>query len=147
MDLKRIAAGPAEVPSGPVLVAAIRNEIVEGGPMTFARFMEIALYDPARGYYRGAVARPGRAGDFLTAPEASPIFGWKCTTNCRVSNAPRSSPINAMRRGSRPTIAARNVSAPVRRPRAKPRATSASCNSSVAFVACCGASAVRSKIR
>ena len=37
--------------------------------------MEIALYDPARGYYRGAVARPGRAGDFLTAPEASPIFG------------------------------------------------------------------------
>ena len=75
MDLRRIAAGPAEVPSDPVLVAAIRNEIVEGGPMTFARFTEIALYDPARGYYRGAVARPGRAGDFLTAPEASPIFG------------------------------------------------------------------------
>ncbi|HET7473046.1 MAG TPA: SAM-dependent methyltransferase, partial [Candidatus Limnocylindrales bacterium] len=42
---------------------------------TFARFMEIALYDPARGYYRGPVPRPGRAGDFLTAPEASPIFG------------------------------------------------------------------------
>ncbi|MBA2372956.1 MAG: SAM-dependent methyltransferase, partial [Chloroflexi bacterium] len=53
------------------LVARIRAEIQEAGPMTFARFMEIALYDPARGYYRGAVARPGRAGDFLTAPEAS----------------------------------------------------------------------------
>jgi SAM-dependent MidA family methyltransferase len=58
-----------------VLLAAIRDEIARSGPLTFARFMEIALYDPARGYYRGAVARPGRAGDFLTAPEASPIFG------------------------------------------------------------------------
>ncbi|MEA2606410.1 MAG: hypothetical protein QOI00_1167 [Chloroflexota bacterium] len=63
------------VRSDPVLLAAIRDEIAASGPMTFARFMEIALYDPARGYYRGAVARPGRAGDFLTAPEADPIFG------------------------------------------------------------------------
>src|SRR5207247_1014438 len=30
---------------------------------------------PARGYYRSRVARPGRAGDYLTAPEAHPIFG------------------------------------------------------------------------
>jgi SAM-dependent MidA family methyltransferase len=37
--------------------------------------MELALYDPDGGYYRGAAARPGRAGDFLTAPEAHPIFG------------------------------------------------------------------------
>ncbi len=54
---------------------AIRDEIRRDGPMTFARFMEIALYDPARGYYRSPAARPGRAGDFLTAPEAHPIFG------------------------------------------------------------------------
>jgi SAM-dependent MidA family methyltransferase len=64
-----------EAVSDPDLLAAIRDEIARSGPLTFARFMEIALYDPARGYYRGAVARPGRAGDFLTAPEASPIFG------------------------------------------------------------------------
>jgi SAM-dependent MidA family methyltransferase len=43
--------------------------------MTFARFMELALYDPDGGYYRGAESRPGRSGDFLTAPEAHPIFG------------------------------------------------------------------------
>ena len=43
--------------------------------MTFARFMELALYHPERGYYRSAAARPGRDGDFLTAPEAHPIFG------------------------------------------------------------------------
>ena len=43
--------------------------------MTFARFMELALYHPQLGYYRAAAARPGRDGDFLTAPEAHPIFG------------------------------------------------------------------------
>jgi len=75
VDLRRLPGTPPDVPSDPVLLDAIRAEIAAGGPLTFARFMEIALYDPARGYYRGAVARPGRAGDFLTAPEASPIFG------------------------------------------------------------------------
>lgn len=64
-----------EVASDPILLSAIREEIARSGPLTFSRFMEIALYDPARGYYRGTAARPGRAGDFLTAPEASPIFG------------------------------------------------------------------------
>ena len=75
MDLRRVPVPELKVASDPVLAAAIRDEIARSGPMTFARFMAIALYDPARGYYRGADARPGRAGDFLTAPEASPIFG------------------------------------------------------------------------
>jgi SAM-dependent MidA family methyltransferase len=75
VELRRVPPQGQDVASDPVLLAAIRDEIGRSGPMTFARFMEIALYDPARGYYRGPVARPGRAGDFLTAPEASPIFG------------------------------------------------------------------------
>jgi len=75
VDLKRVGGPLPAVPSDPVLLAAIRDEIEATGPMTFARFMEIVLYDPARGYYRGIDARPGRAGDFLTAPEADPIFG------------------------------------------------------------------------
>lgn len=53
----------------------IRDEIRRRGPMPFARFMELALYDPDGGYYRSEAARPGRAGDFLTAPELHPIFG------------------------------------------------------------------------
>ena len=57
------------------LVARIHGEIVRAGPLTFARFMDLALYDPDGGYYRAASARPGREGDFLTAPEAHPIFG------------------------------------------------------------------------
>lgn len=75
MDLKPVPGPPEDVPSDPDLLEAVRDEIRRDGPMTFARFMEIALYDPARGYYRSPEARPGRAGDFLTAPEASPIFG------------------------------------------------------------------------
>lgn len=57
------------------LVARIHGEIARDGPITFARFMDLALYDPAGGYYRADAARPGREGDFLTAPEAHPIFG------------------------------------------------------------------------
>ena len=57
------------------LAARIRDEIRGSGPMPFARFMELALYDPSGGYYRADAARPGRGGDFLTAPELHPIFG------------------------------------------------------------------------
>jgi len=57
------------------LVARIQDEIERDGPITFARFMDLALYDPDGGYYRADAARPGRQGDFLTAPEAHPIFG------------------------------------------------------------------------
>lgn len=57
------------------LVARIHHEIGRTGPITFARFMELALFDPAGGYYRAGAARPGRDGDFLTAPETHPIFG------------------------------------------------------------------------
>jgi SAM-dependent MidA family methyltransferase len=57
------------------LLERIRDEIQQTGPMPFARFMELALYAPDGGYYRGAGARPGREGDFITAPELHPIFG------------------------------------------------------------------------
>ncbi|HSL33537.1 MAG TPA: SAM-dependent methyltransferase [Candidatus Limnocylindrales bacterium] len=74
--LRRIRAADLDaIESDPELVARIRAEIERDGPMTFARFMELALYDPVAGYYRSPDARPGRAGDFLTAPEAHPIFG------------------------------------------------------------------------
>jgi SAM-dependent MidA family methyltransferase len=68
-------AEPLPTESEPELVELIRAEIASGGPITFARFMAIALYDPDHGYYRGASDRPSRRGDFLTAPELHPIFG------------------------------------------------------------------------
>jgi len=67
---------PGEDPGGdPELVARIRAEIEASGPITVARFMERALYEPGLGYYRRPVPGPGREGDFLTAPEAHPVFG------------------------------------------------------------------------
>jgi len=57
------------------LTASIRDEIADRGPITFARFMERALSDPAHGYYATSGDRPTRTGDFLTAPELHPIFG------------------------------------------------------------------------
>jgi SAM-dependent MidA family methyltransferase len=67
---------PEAVGEDAMLADAIRAEIAEHGPITFARFMERALYEPGHGYYRRPEPGPGTAGaDFLTAPEAHPIFG------------------------------------------------------------------------
>ncbi len=67
---------PESVGEDAWLSEAIRDEIRRDGPITFERFMDRALYEPGHGYYRRPdAAGPGRAGDFLTAPEAHPIFG------------------------------------------------------------------------
>lgn len=58
------------------LVAVIRDEIeAAGGWISFARYMELALYAPGLGYYSAGAAKLGAAGDFVTAPEISPLFG------------------------------------------------------------------------
>lgn len=75
---RELLPDPESVGQDEDLVAAIRAEIAERGPITFARFMERALYEPGHGYYRRpepGPGGPGRGGDFLTAPEAHPIFG------------------------------------------------------------------------
>jgi SAM-dependent MidA family methyltransferase len=72
-ELERDARLPE---SDPRLAERIGAEIAAGGPMTFARFMEIALYDPEAGYYAAGAGGPGRERDFLTAPGSHPIFGW-----------------------------------------------------------------------
>jgi SAM-dependent MidA family methyltransferase len=61
--------------SNPAIVEQLRQEIAGAGPITFARFMEVALYDPVDGYYVREKRRPGRGGDFITAPESSAYFG------------------------------------------------------------------------
>lgn len=59
------------------LSSIIRTAIAESpqGAITLARYMELALYHPRLGYYQRRSLGPGRAGDFLTSPEASPYFG------------------------------------------------------------------------
>jgi SAM-dependent MidA family methyltransferase len=64
-----------EVTGDLALIQIIREEIECTGRITFARFMELALYHPLHGYYLTEIRRPGRGGDFLTSPEASAYFG------------------------------------------------------------------------
>ena len=45
-----------------------------GGWIGFDRFMALALYAPAQGYYSGGAHKFGAAGDFVTAPELGPLF-------------------------------------------------------------------------
>jgi SAM-dependent MidA family methyltransferase len=75
---------PAELPSpDPAALAASRALIERIGAeldananwISFARYMEIALHEPDLGYYASGAAKLGRGGDFVTAPELSPLFG------------------------------------------------------------------------
>jgi NADH dehydrogenase [ubiquinone] 1 alpha subcomplex assembly factor 7 len=56
------------------LDAEIRARIARNGPMAVADFMALCLYDPEHGYYSRRVPF-GAAGDFVTAPEISQMFG------------------------------------------------------------------------
>ena len=57
------------------LCALIQQKIAEsGGWIPFAEFMHMALYTPQLGYYSGGAQKFGQGGDFVTAPEISPLF-------------------------------------------------------------------------
>ena len=61
------------------LIAAIVSEMTRTGPITFARFMELALYHPQFGYYVRPVdpetERIGWSGDFYTSSDVHPFLG------------------------------------------------------------------------
>jgi SAM-dependent MidA family methyltransferase len=73
-DLPR--PSPEAAAHGARVVAHIHAEIERaGGWIPFARYMELALYAPALGYYMAGARKLGADGDFVTAPELAPLFG------------------------------------------------------------------------
>jgi SAM-dependent MidA family methyltransferase len=65
---------PAQRSFLPSVRQQVRGEIQSGGPITFARFMELALYTPGAGYYERSYCL-GRNGDFFTSVSVGPLFG------------------------------------------------------------------------
>jgi SAM-dependent MidA family methyltransferase len=67
---------PEQLAHSAAVADAIRSEIAaQGGWIPFSRYMELALYAPGLGYYSGGLQKFGAGGDFVTAPEISPLFG------------------------------------------------------------------------
>jgi SAM-dependent MidA family methyltransferase len=61
----------------------LRAEIADaGGAIGFERFMELALYAPGLGYYSAGARKFGAEGDFITAPELSPLFARCLAAQC-----------------------------------------------------------------
>ena len=57
------------------LTQNILDTIRAGGPITFDRYMETALYEPDLGYYMTAKSGIGKSGDFYTSQHVHPVFG------------------------------------------------------------------------
>ena len=57
------------------LTEILREEIRDQGPISFARFMEMALYCPNLGYYERRRETVGRGGDFFTSVSVGALFG------------------------------------------------------------------------
>ncbi len=68
--------GVAEKNHSLLLTQSIKDACSQaGGWIGFAEFMNIALYQPGLGYYTSGSQKFGAKGDFITAPEVSPLFG------------------------------------------------------------------------
>lgn len=74
---------PSELPSpdasalatSRALIERVRAELrAQGNWISFARYMEMVLYEPGLGYYAAGSAKLGPGGDFVTAPELGPLF-------------------------------------------------------------------------
>lgn len=65
------------------LVERLQHKIHQhGGAISFYEFMQTALYEPGLGYYVAGLRKIGAEGDFVTAPEISPLFSHSIANQC-----------------------------------------------------------------
>ncbi len=78
------APDPAAAAHSARMLDRLRAEMAAtGGAISFARFMDLALYAPGLGYYCAGTRKFGPDGDFITAPELSPLFSRSLAHQCR----------------------------------------------------------------
>ncbi|MEQ8206168.1 MAG: SAM-dependent methyltransferase, partial [Woeseia sp.] len=65
-----------------VAASLVRAIEAAGGSISFGEFMQHALYEPGLGYYVAGTRKFGADGDFVTAPEVSPLFGRVLAAQC-----------------------------------------------------------------
>lgn len=70
----RVPLLPDPLSGNPALIAKIADRIMQNGPIDFATYMEMALYDPEHGYYESG-GTLGWKGDFYTSEDLHSIYG------------------------------------------------------------------------
>lgn len=64
------------------LLNSLKAHLAEHHEMSFMEFMQWALYAPNEGYYSSGLQKLGKHGDFITAPELTPLFGKTLANQC-----------------------------------------------------------------
>ena len=75
------------------LIQTLQAHLAEQHEMPFADFMQLALYAPGEGYYSSGLQKLGKEGDFITAPELTPLFGKTLANQCQQILSTLQSPV------------------------------------------------------
>jgi SAM-dependent MidA family methyltransferase len=65
------------------IIQTLHALLNERQAIPFAEFMQLALYAPGKGYYSSGLQKLGKHGDFITAPELTPLFGKTLANQCQ----------------------------------------------------------------
>lgn len=98
------------------MVRLLREEIARAGPITFARFMDLALYHPEHGYYTRLSSDPqheriGWNGDYYTSSDVHGALGWAIARQLVEMNEilGRPSPFTVVEMGAGKGLLARDI--------------------------------------
>ena len=65
------------------IIQTLHAHLTQEQELTFAEFMQLALYAPGEGYYSSGLPKLGKEGDFITASELTPFFGKTLANQCK----------------------------------------------------------------